>query len=234
MVERGELPADAAAWARLIDHTLLKADATEAAISRLCAEALEHGFAAVCINPAWVRLCAETLGGSSVAVCTVIGFPLGATLPEVKVYEAHQAISAGAHELDMVIQIGALKSGDRFLVERDIRGVAQAAHARGAILKTIIETSLLTQEEKVAACELAGLAGADFVKTSTGFGPGGATAEDVALMRGVVGDAMGVKAAGGIRSLDAARRMIQAGASRIGTSSGVQIVRQAMEAPGAG
>ncbi len=219
----------AADLARLIDHTLLKPDATEAQIRQLCHEARQHGFATVCVNPTWVRLCAELLQGSPVLVCTVIGFPLGATLTAVKVYEAEQAIALGACELDMVINIGALKSKDYRTVEQDIEMVARACHARGAILKVIIEAALLTDEEKVEASVLAQAAGADYVKTSTGFGPGGATVADVALMRRVVGSGIGVKAAGGIRSLADAQSMIQAGATRLGASAGVKIVQEASE-----
>jgi len=220
-------PSEASELARLIDHTLLKADATEEQIRRLCAEAREYNFAAVCVNPAWVRLCAEELHGTPVKVCSVIGFPLGATLPEVKAYEAERVIADGAREVDMVINIGALKSKEYRLVERDIAAVVQTAHAHDVIVKVIIETALLTEEEKVKACELARAAGADYVKTSTGFGPGGATVADVRLMRRVVGPHMGVKAAGGIRTAETAREMIAAGATRLGASAGVQIVREA-------
>ncbi len=210
--------------ARYIDHTLLKPEATRDQIRKLCDEALTHHFASVCVNPCWVRLCAEALRGSDVKVCTVIGFPLGTTLTQVKAFEAEECIRQGAGEVDMVINIGALKSGDQQYVEDDIRAVVERAHAQGALVKVIIETALLTQEEKVLACRLSQAAGADFVKTSTGFAGGGATAEDVALMRQVVGDAMGVKAAGGIRTYADALRMIQAGATRLGTSAGVQII----------
>ena len=182
--------------AGLIDHTLLKPDATAADIDQLCREAAEWKFATVCINPTWVAAAAQRLRGSGVAVCSVVGFPLGATTPDVKQFEARRAIFDGACEIDMVINVGALKSGDVRLVSDDIRGVVQACHAGGAASKVIIETALLTDEEKVTACTLAKAAGADFVKTSTGFGPGGATAADVALMRRVVGDEMGVKASG--------------------------------------
>ncbi len=212
--------------ARMIDHTLLKPDATQAQIAQLCREAREYGFASVCVNPANVKLCARLLAGSDVLVCTVAGFPLGATSTEVKTFEAQQAIHDGAAEVDMVINIGALKSQDHELVERDIASVAQACHAGNAILKVIIETALLSDEEKVIACQLAQAAGADFVKTSTGFGPGGATPEDVALMRRVVGPTMGVKAAGGIRTFEDAQKMIAAGASRIGASASVRIILQ--------
>lgn len=213
--------------AQMIDHTLLKPDATQAQIAQLCYEAKKHGFAAVCVNPTNVKLCAELLKGSPVKVCTVVGFPLGASPPEVKAYESQQAINDGATEVDMVINIGALKSKDYALVERDIATVARTCHNNGAVLKVIIEAALLTDEEKVKACALAKAAGADYVKTSTGFGPGGATVEDVALMRQVVGPAMGVKAAGGIRSFEDARQMVQAGATRIGASAGVRILREA-------
>ena len=213
--------------AHTIDHTLLKPDATHDQIAQLCFEARKHGFASVCVNPAQVKLCAELLKDSGIPVCTVVGFPLGATSTDVKVFEAQQAIREGATELDMVINVGALKSRDYELVERDIASLARACHAGNAILKVIIEAALLTDEEKVAACQLAKVAGADFVKTSTGFGPGGATAEDVALMRRVVGPSMGVKAAGGIRSHADAQKMIAAGASRIGASASVKILQEA-------
>jgi deoxyribose-phosphate aldolase len=211
----------------LIDHTLLKPEATHDQITQLCEEAREYGFAAVCVNPTNVKLAAELLKGSPVAVCTVIGFPLGATLPEVKAYEAQQTIHHGATEIDMVINIGALKSEDYELVEQDIAAVARTCHDNGAICKVIIEAALLTEEEKITACQLAKKAGSDYVKTSTGFGPGGATVEDVTLMRRVIGPSMGIKAAGGIRTLETAKKMIEAGATRIGTSSGVKIVQEA-------
>jgi deoxyribose-phosphate aldolase len=213
--------------ASLIDHTLLKPEATRDQIAQLCEEAKEYGFAAVCVNPTNVELAARLLKGSPVAVCIVVGFPLGATLSEVKAYEAQQAINHGAIEIDMVINIGALKSEDYELVERDIATVARTCHDNGAICKVIIEAALLTEEEKVTACQLAKKADADYVKTSTGFGPGGATVEDVALMRRVVGPSMGIKAAGGIRTLKTAMEMIEAGATRIGTSSGIKIVQEA-------
>ncbi|GAB4203229.1 MAG: deoxyribose-phosphate aldolase [Roseiflexaceae bacterium] len=208
---------------RLIDHTLLKPEATPQQIERLCAEAREHGFASVCVNPVYVARCAELLAGSGVAVCTVIGFPLGATASAVKAFEAREAIEQGAREVDMVIPIGRLKAGEHDAVEEDIRVVVAAAHLGGAICKVIIETALLTDEEKTTACLLAVRAGADFVKTSTGFAASGATLHDVALMRGVVGPQIGVKAAGGIRSLADALAMVEAGATRLGTSAGVQI-----------
>jgi deoxyribose-phosphate aldolase len=215
--------------ARLIDHTLLKPDATQAQISQLCHEARQYGFATVCINPTHVKLCADLLRGSEVAVCTVVGFPLGATPPEVKAYESQQAIDDGASEVDMVINIGALKGGEYDLVERDIAMVTRTCHNNGALCKVIIEAALLTDQEKVKACELAKKAGADYVKTSTGFGPGGATVSDVALMRRVVGPGMGVKAAGGIRSFADAKGMVEAGATRIGASAGVRILQEAKE-----
>ncbi|MEJ2209290.1 MAG: deoxyribose-phosphate aldolase [Anaerolineae bacterium] len=216
--------------ASMIDHTLLKPDATEDQIAQLCYEARKNGFATVCVNPTNVKLCSQLLQGSAVAVCTVVGFPLGATPPEVKAYESQQAIDDGASEVDMVINIGALKSGDYGLVERDIATVARACHAGGALLKVIIEAALLSDEEKVIACQLAKAAGADYVKTSTGFGPGGATVHDVALMRQAVGPEMGVKAAGGIKSYEDAKSMIAAGATRIGASAGVKILQQARQA----
>jgi deoxyribose-phosphate aldolase len=211
----------------MIDHTLLKADATYEQIATLCDEARQHRFISVCVNPANVRRCAERLQGSDVKVCTVVGFPLGATPTEVKVFEAEQVVRDGATEVDMVMNVGALKSGDGELVEDDIGAVAQACHANGASLKVIIEAALLTDSEKELACQLAVSAGADFVKTSTGFGPGGATEADVALMRRVVGLDVGVKAAGGIRSYEDALAMVQAGATRIGASAGVKIVQEA-------
>jgi deoxyribose-phosphate aldolase len=219
--------------ARIIDHTLLKADATHEQVVGLCREALEHGFATVCVNPVWVRLCAGLLRGSETGVCTVVGFPLGATLPEVKAAEAGHVADAGAVEIDMVINVGALKSGDMRLVERDVAGVVRESHARGAVVKVIIEAALLDDDEKVRACVVSRVAGADFVKTSTGFGPGGATAADVALMRRVVGPAMGVKAAGGVRDLKGAREMVEAGADRIGASVGVKIVQESRGAAAA-
>ncbi|MFC0298396.1 deoxyribose-phosphate aldolase [Geobacillus jurassicus] len=209
--------------AKMIDHTLLKPEATEQQIVQLCAEAKQYGFAAVCVNPTWVKTAARELSGTDVRVCTVIGFPLGATTPETKAFETKNAIENGAREVDMVINIGALKSGDDGLVERDIRAVVEAAAGR-ALVKVIIETTLLTDEEKVRACQLAVKAGADYVKTSTGFSGGGATVEDVALMRKTVGDRAGVKASGGVRDRETAEAMINAGATRIGTSSGAAIV----------
>jgi deoxyribose-phosphate aldolase len=212
--------------ARLIDHTLLKADATRQLIETLCAEARQHAFATVCVNPVWVALCAELLRGSETRVCTVAGFPLGATPAEVKAYETARVIKDGACEVDMVINVGALKSRDYRAVERDIHGVADTCRRGGAVSKVIIEAALLSDDEKVQACVIAKAAGADFVKTSTGFGPGGATAADVALMRRVVGPEMGVKAAGGVRDLKSAQAMIEAGADRIGASVGVKIVQE--------
>jgi deoxyribose-phosphate aldolase len=216
--------------ARYIDHTLLKPEANRDDILRVCREGVQYGFASVCINPTWVREAACALRGSGVKVCTVIGFPLGANVPDVKAYEARRAIFDGASELDMVINIGALKSGDYALVSRDIAGVVEAAHEAGCLVKVIIETALLTDDEKVKACMLAKEAGADFVKTSTGFSKGGATVADVALMRRVVGSQMGVKAAGGVRDYKQAQEMIRAGATRIGASVGVRIVQEAVGA----
>jgi deoxyribose-phosphate aldolase len=211
--------------AGMIDHTLLKPDATPDQIAQLCFEARKYGFASVCINPAWVELCAKLLEGSKVKVCTVIGFPLGATAPEVKAFEATNAIDHGATEIDMVINIGALKARDLELVAKDIRGVVMATHARGNIVKVIIEATLLTDEEKTIACLLSKEAGADFVKTSTGFASGGATVHDVALMRKAVGSEMGVKASGGVRTYEDAEKMVRAGATRIGASAGVKIIQ---------
>lgn len=214
------------AVAQLIDHTLLKPEASATDIETLCSEAAQHHFATVCVNPAWVALAARRLRGTGVGVCSVVGFPLGATTPDVKAYETRRALTDGASEIDMVINVGALKSGDLRLVEQDIEGVAAACRACGATSKVIIEAALLTDDEKVTACTLAKAAGADFVKTSTGFGPGGATVDDVALMRRVVGDSMGVKAAGGVRDLNQVQAMVAAGASRVGASAGVRIVRE--------
>ena len=213
--------------ASMIDHTLLKPEATRAQVEQLCDEAKQYGFASVCVNPAHVRLCAQRLKGSPVKVCAVVGFPLGATLPEVKAFETQQALEAGATEIDMVINIGALKDKDADLVARDMAAVVRTAHAGNALVKVIIEAALLTDDEKITACQLAQSAGADFVKTSTGFGPGGATVEDVALMRRVVGPAMGIKAAGGIRTLADAQKMMAAGATRIGASASVKIMAEA-------
>jgi deoxyribose-phosphate aldolase len=210
--------------ARFIDHTLLRPTATAADIDRLCDEAVEHRFAAVCINPCWVARAARRLRGSAVTVASVVGFPLGASSPEIKAMEARRALREGAREIDMVMNIGALKSGDHELVRRDIAGVSDACREVGARNKVIIEAAYLEDEEKVVACRVAQAARAHFVKTSTGFGPGGATVFDVALMREVVGEKMGVKAAGGIHTAAEVREMITAGATRIGASAGVRIV----------
>lgn len=216
-----------ASLAALIDHTILRPDATAEEIRQVCAEARQYGFASVCVNPARVALAAAELRGSGVKVCSVVGFPLGATPTEAKLDEAGSAIREGAREIDMVIHIGALKERDYRAVKSDIQSVAQLCHAGGALLKVIIETCLLDDAEKVAACALAKLAGADFVKTSTGFSKAGATAADVALMRRVAGPEMGVKAAGGIRTLADLRAMVAAGASRIGASASVKIMEAA-------
>lgn len=220
-------PGDPVALAAVIDHTALKPDTTTDHIRRLCAEAAEYRFASVCVNPSYVALAAAELRDTAVPVCTVVGFPLGATPGVVKAYETAVALRDGAAEIDMVIDVGALKSGDTQRVYDDIAAVVEQAHAADALVKVIIEAALLTDEEKVAACLLAVAAGAEYVKTSTGFGPGGATAADVALMRRVVGPAVGVKAAGGIKTYADAQAMIAAGASRIGASAGVTIVAQA-------
>jgi deoxyribose-phosphate aldolase len=213
--------------AALIDHTILKPEASRDEVRRLCAEARRYEFASVCVNPYWVALAASELAGSPVKVCTVCGFPLGASCTGTKIVEAETAIRAGASEIDMVINVGALRSGDLDAVQLDIAGVVEASHRAGAIVKVILENALLTDEQKVTACELAKAAGADFVKTSTGFGPSGATAADVALMRKTVGASMGVKAAGGIRTLEDVRTMVEAGANRIGASAGVKILEMA-------
>jgi deoxyribose-phosphate aldolase len=220
--------------ARLIDHTLLKPEASREDIQRLCEEAIDYGFVSVCVNPWNVSQAAELLRGTEVRVCAVVGFPLGATLPIVKEFEAGEALKAGAKEIDMVINVGALKSGQEALAEADIRGVADASHRAGALCKVILETALLTREEKVRGALLAKKAGADFVKTSTGFGPGGATVEDVRLIRETVGSGTGIKAAGGVRTLEEVRKMVEAGATRIGTSSGVKIIEQLRGANPAG
>ncbi len=212
--------------AGLIDHTLLKPDATAQEIEKLCREAAEFHFATVCVNATWVAFACRLLRGSGVGVCSVVGFPLGATTPDVKQYETRRAIFDGASEIDMVLNIGALKSGDLRLVEEDIQAVTSPCRAHGVVSKVIIEAALLSDEEKVAASTLTKAAGADFVKTSTGFGPGGATIADVMLMRRVVGDTMGVKAAGGVRDLESLKAMVAAGASRIGASAGVRIVQE--------
>jgi len=212
--------------AGMIDHTLLKPDATRHDIEKLCREAAQFHFATVCVNPAWVALSAKLLHGSGVGVCSVVGFPLGATTADVKHYETRRAIFDGATEIDMVINIGALKSGDLTVVERDIAAVVQPCHEATVISKVILEVALLTDDEKIAACTLAKAAGADFVKTSTGFASGGATAADVALMRRVVGADMGVKAAGGVRDYEGLKTMVAAGATRVGASAGVKIVQE--------
>ncbi len=209
-----------------IDHTLLKPDATDDQIVKLCEEAAAYHFASVCVNPAFVKRCAELLRGATPVVCTVVGFPLGATTPEVKAFETRKAIREGAREIDMVINVGALKSGDYDLVRRDIEAVVEASHESGALVKVIIEAALLTDEEKVVACVLSKRAHADFVKTSTGFASGGATIRDVAIMRATVGPEMGVKAAGGIKTYLDALGMLEAGATRIGASAGVRIVKE--------
>jgi len=218
--------AGAGAVAGMIDHTLLKPDATRSDIEKLCREAAEFHFATVCVNPAWVAYAAARLRGTGVGVCSVVGFPLGATTPDVKHYETRRAIFDGASEIDMVINIGALKSGDLTTVERDIHAVTAPCREANVLSKVIIEAVLLTDDEKVAASTLSKAAGADFVKTSTGFASGGATAADVALMRRVVGADMGVKAAGGVRDYEGLKAMVAAGASRIGASAGVRIVQE--------
>ena len=212
--------------ASFIDHTMLKPDATQDDVERLCREAREAGFATVCVNPTWVSLAAVRLQGSAVGVCSVVGFPLGATTADVKRYEAEGAIFDGASEVDMVINVGALKSGDMTTVQDDVSRVVEVCRRRGVASKVIIEAALLTREEKVRACQVARQAGATFVKTSTGFGPGGATIDDVVLMRETVGPAMGIKAAGGIKTYAAAKALISAGATRIGASASVRIVEE--------
>jgi len=214
------VPVDVAPY---IDHTLLKPDATRSEIEQLCREAIEYKFFSVCINPFWVPLCSKMLRGTGIKVTSVVGFPLGATDSRTKAFETRNAIEKGASEIDMVINIGALKSGDKGAVEEDIRSVVRAARATTTV-KVILETCLLTDEEKILGCEIAKKAGADFVKTSTGFSKGGATAHDIALMRRVVGPKMGIKAAGGIRSFEDARLLIQTGATRLGTSASIKIV----------
>lgn len=213
--------------AKTIDHTLLAPDATAEQIDLLCEEAARYRFASVCVNPTWIRRCAKGLGGSDVKVCAVIGFPLGANTSEIKAMEARRALRDGAREVDMVINVGALKSGDHDMVRTDIEKVVDSAHEGSALVKVILETALLTDEEKVLASAIAKRAKADFVKTSTGFGGGGATVFDVALMRETVGPEMGVKASGGVRTAEDAQDMIAAGATRIGASAGVQIVSEA-------
>ena len=215
--------------AAMIDHTLLKADATAAQIDKLCQEALEYGFGAVCVNGYWVKRCKANLAGSQVKIASVVGFPLGANATKVKVSETKRAIKDGAVEIDMVMNVGVLKSGDLVAVARDIQSVVKEAHARQAIVKVIIETCLLTEEEKVTAIMLVKEAGADFVKTSTGFSTGGAALEDVVLLRSIVGPGMGIKAAGGIRTYEDAMKMVESGANRIGASSGIQIVSEELQ-----
>jgi deoxyribose-phosphate aldolase len=212
--------------AGMIDHTLLKPEATKQEIEKLCREAAEYHFATVCVNPAWVALCASLLRGTGVGVCSVVGFPLGATTPDVKHYETRRVIFDGASEVDMVINIGALKSGELQVVERDIAAVVGPCREANVVSKVIIEVALLTDDQKIAASTLAKAAGADFVKTSTGFASGGATAADVALMRRVVGADMGVKAAGGVRDFEGLKAMVAAGATRVGASAGVKIVQE--------
>ena len=227
--------ASAKDWASLIDHTLLKPEATDEDIKRLCEEAARYRFASVCVNPTWVKVAACSLRGTGIPVCTVIGFPLGATLADVKAYEARRAIFDGASEVDMVINVGALKSGDDCLVEHDIRSVVEVAHEYQVTCKVIIETALLTDDEKVRACLAAKNAGADFVKTSTGFSKSGATVADIALMRRTVGTDLGVKASGGVKGLEDARKLVEAGATRIGASVGVKIAQEAAgQKPGTG
>lgn len=210
-------------FANMIDHTLLKTDAKRADLERLCQEAMQHGFASVCVSPLWVSYAAEKLQQSKVKVCTVIGFPQGTATTQVKAFETLKAIEAGAQEVDMVIAVGLLKDGEDHLVEADIKAVVEAAKGK-ALVKVIIETCLLTDEEKIRACKLAKNAGADFVKTSTGFSTGGATVHDVKLMREAVGDKMGVKASGGVGNAAEAAAMVAAGATRLGTSHGLEIV----------
>jgi deoxyribose-phosphate aldolase len=223
-----QVPIDLAA---LIDHTLLKPEASRADILKLCQEAAEFGFAAVVVNPYWVATAAAAVRGTPVKVCTVVGFPLGATLPQVKIQETEEVVKLGAHEVDMVMNVGALKSGEDELVEQDIRGVVEVCRRGRALSKVILECALLTDPEVVRASQLAQAAGADFVKTSTGFGPGGATAKHVELMRLAVGPTMGVKAAGGIRSYEDLQKMVSAGATRIGASASVKILQEATGAP---
>jgi deoxyribose-phosphate aldolase len=223
--------------AKLIDHTLLRPEAGREGILQLCREAREYNFASVCVNAYWVPLAAKELAGSEVKVCTVVGFPLGATSTEAKVCETEAALLAGAQEIDMVHNIGALRDGDHHAVEEDIKAVVQTAHGRGAIVKVILETALLEDEQKTTACMLAKMAGADFVKTSTGFSSSGATVHDVELMRRAVGPTLGVKASGGIRTLDDLLKMLAAGATRIGASASVKIIeaaRSAQQASGSG
>ena len=220
----GVIPEDKS-LARMIDHTLLKPDATADMIAQLCYEARKYHFASVCVNPSFVKLCAQLLKDTDVKVCTVIGFPLGASSTEVKVFETKDALEKGATEIDMVINIGALKAGDHEYVANDIRQVVTVAHAADALIKVIIETALLTDEEKIVACLLAKEAGADFVKTSTGFSSGGANVHDVALMRRAVGPDLGVKASGGIHTHEDAEQLVAAGATRLGASAGIKIIQ---------
>lgn len=226
----GVIPDDVS-LAGMIDHTLLKPDATADKVAQLCFEARKYHFASVCVNPTHVKLCADLLRDSDVKVCTVIGFPLGATSTEVKVFETRNALDNGATEIDMVLNIGALKAGESELVAKDIRGVVETGHAAGALVKVIIETALLTDEEKVIACLLAKEAGADYVKTSTGFSGGGATVHDIALMRRTVGPTIGVKASGGIHTHEDAEALVAAGATRIGASAGVKIIQAVAAEP---
>jgi deoxyribose-phosphate aldolase len=212
------------AVARLIDHTILKPEATRDEVRQVCAEAVKYGFASVCVNPFWVTMVAEALAGSPVKVCTVVGFPLGATSTAAKVAETLKALKDGAEEIDMVMNIGALRGGERDLVQDDIQSVVAASHAHSAIVKVIIETALLDDAQKALACRISQSAGADFVKTSTGFSKSGATSADVALMRRTVGPGMGVKASGGVRTLDDLKAMVAAGASRVGASASVSIM----------
>jgi deoxyribose-phosphate aldolase len=231
-VERATVPPEAAVIARMVDHTLLAADATREQVRTLCEEAARYGFATVCVNSAWVREAACMLAGSGVGVCTVVGFPLGASSSEAKRFEAEVAIADGATEVDMVLAVGALKGGDDAHVRRDVATVVAAAHARGALVKVILETSLLDDEQKIRACKLSVRGGADFVKTSTGFSTGGATVADVSLMRRTVGLDAGVKASGGVRTIEDAKALVAAGATRLGTSRGVAIVTGARGAGG--
>jgi deoxyribose-phosphate aldolase len=219
-----DVPTDLAGY---IDHTLLKADASARDIDRMCDEAVRFHFASVCVNPAWVKRVAENLRGSDVLTCSVVGFPLGAHTPEIKAMEARRALRDGAREIDMVVNIGAAKSGDWATVEKDIAGVADACREAGAVCKVIIEAAMLEDEEKVVVSRLARKAKAHYVKTSTGFGPGGATVYDVALMREAVGPEMGVKASGGIKTAQDVKDMIAAGATRIGASAGIEIIAEA-------
>lgn len=228
--EKSNLTISATDLAKMIDHTLLKPEATEQQVYKLCNEAAENSFGAVCVNPCWVKTCVRALEGSSVEVAVVVGFPLGATTTAAKRAEAAEALKNGAKELDMVLNIGQLKSGLLDAAMKDMQSLARLAHKHGALLKVILETCLLSDEEKVVACKLAMQAGADFVKTSTGFSSGGATVEDVALMRETVGPELGVKASGGIRTYEDALNMVKAGANRLGCSAGIQIIKEAKAA----